>query len=186
MARTYSKEKRRKGGVINDSLITVFYSDGWYLVCGPCSNTSGKEVHINSNQAFVPRHWVSHCQPKTHILAKSRIKAWKKSKSEAGTSTSKKNQRTILVAGSTSVPSIFKIMKKVSKEKRSTTDKPYIFPHKRYDFVLCSIVMYLLICPWCREIDASIQIFCIAYTTVYILTFHTMFQYKDSKVALVS
>ena len=59
-----------------------------------------------------------------------RIKAKIEFESEAGTSSRKKNQRTFLGAVSTSVSSICKVMKKVAKEKSSTTDKLYVVSPK--------------------------------------------------------
>ena len=142
MAPTSSKEKRWKSDVLNNSLINVFNPEGWYLVCGLCSEVSGKEVRVNSNHAFAPTHRVAHCQSKTHKTAVRRIKARREAESVYATSTRKKKQRTIFGDGFTGSLYVSKGMKKVSKDKISTTAKPYVFFPKRYDFMFCSIVMY--------------------------------------------
>ena len=72
---TSFKEKRWKGDVLNDSLITVFNPEGWYLVRVPCSKVSGKEVRVNSNQDIKLSHWVDYCQTKTHKTEVRRIEA---------------------------------------------------------------------------------------------------------------
>ena len=101
-----------------------------------------KGVGVNSKHAFMLSHWVSHCQYKTHKTEVRIIEDRREAGSEAGTSSRNKNQRTTFGDGFTNGMPICKGMDKVDKEKISTTAKPYVVPPKRYEFVICSIVMY--------------------------------------------